>query len=84
MKFKDVVETRTISSGYYSESHNSINDEVNRFLSQGWIIIDTYTTCSDPQGLPTNQQIHYVLGITKRAKLLNEIKNNEIEYEFCF
>ncbi|WP_432406203.1 hypothetical protein [Wukongibacter sp. M2B1] len=84
MKFTDIVETRTISSTYYSESHNSINDEVNRFLNEGWIIIDTYTTCSNPKALPNNQQIHFVLGITKKARLLNEIKNNEIEYEFCF
>lgn len=84
MKFKDIVETRTISSSNYSDSHNLINDEVNKFLSQGWIIIETYTTCSNLKELPTNQQIHYVLGITKKAKLLNDIRNDEIEYEFCF
>lgn len=84
MKFKDVVETRTISSSYYTDSHNMINDEVNKLLGQGWIIIDTYTTCSNPQEVPNNQQIHYVLGITKKAKLINDIRNDEIEYEFCF
>ncbi len=80
MKYDDIIETKTISSGDYSKLPKLIDDEVNKLLDMGWIIIDTYTTSVDSQ----NEEIHYVLGITEKVKIHNCNRYDEPEYEFCF
>ena len=46
---KEIFETRTWA-------------EANRYLTNGWVLIDTYKTCYDPERLRSHQSFHYVLG----------------------
>lgn len=42
--------------------------EVNRYLASGWVLIETYKTCYDPQLFPNEQSVNYVLAWNKEGE----------------
>ena len=56
-------ETKIISTGYTRPGTQNAEDEVNRLFRQGWILLETYTTCySNSPPLTSQQEVHLVLG----------------------
>lgn len=43
--------------------------EVNEHLQQDWILLNTYTTCYEPEISKEHQILHYSLGLTATAKI---------------
>lgn len=37
---------------------------VNKYLENGWVLLDTYTKSYDPEIAPNDLNLHYVLGAT--------------------
>jgi hypothetical protein len=56
-------EVKIVSTGYTRPGSHNAEDEVNRLLTEGWQIIETYTTCySNSPPLTSQQEVHFVLG----------------------
>ena len=54
---------KIISTGYTRPGSHNAEDEVNRLLTEGWQLLETYTTCySNFPPLTTQQEVHFVLG----------------------
>ncbi len=56
-------EVKIITTGYTRPGAQNAENEVNRFLREGWILLETYTTCySNSSPLSSQQEVHFVLG----------------------
>ena len=56
-------EIRIITTGYTRPGAQNAESEVNRLLREGWILLETYTTCySNTPPLSSQQEVHFVLG----------------------
>ncbi len=56
-------EVKIITTGYTRPGAQNAEDEVNRHLQEGWMLIETYTTCySNTSPLSSQQEVHFVLG----------------------
>ncbi|NWF93180.1 MAG: hypothetical protein HXY46_09700 [Syntrophaceae bacterium] len=65
----DCVEVRIVTTGYTRPGAQNAEAEVNRLLKEGWILLETYTTCyGNTPPLSSQQEVHFVLG--KREKEL--------------
>jgi hypothetical protein len=59
-QFKEI---RIVSTGYTRPGHRTAEDEVNKLISEGWELLETYTTCySNTPPLTSQQEVHFVLG----------------------
>jgi len=59
----ELREIKIISTGYTRPGSHNAEDEVNRLLSEGWQVLETYITCySNFPPLTSQQEIHFVLG----------------------
>ena len=65
-EFKEV---KIISTGYTRPGIRNAEDEVNRLLKEGWVLLETYTTCyTNTPPLTSQQEVHLVLGRKKSAE----------------
>ncbi len=56
-------EIKIITTGYTRLGAQNAENDVNRFLREGWTLLETYTTCYGNSPLFSSQQeIHFVLG----------------------
>ena len=56
-------EVKIITTGYTRPGAQNAENEVNRFLREGWILLETYTSCySNSPPLSSQQEVHFVLG----------------------
>ncbi len=56
-------EIKIITTGYTRPGSQNAETEVNRFLREGWTLLETYTTCySNSPPLSSQQEVHFVLG----------------------
>jgi hypothetical protein len=56
-------EIRIITTGYTRPGAQNAESEVNRLLREGWMLLETYTTCySNTPPLSSQQEVHFVLG----------------------
>jgi len=56
-------EVKVITTGYTRPGAQNAENEVNRFLREGWVLLETYTTCySNSSPLSSQQEVHFVLG----------------------
>ncbi len=56
-------EVKVITTGYTRPGAQNAENEVNRFLREGWVLLDTYTTCySNSSPLSSQQEVYFVLG----------------------
>ncbi len=56
-------EIKIITTGYTRPGAQSAENEVNRFLREGWTLLETYTTCyGNSPPLSFQQEVHFVLG----------------------
>jgi hypothetical protein len=59
----EYTEIRIVTTGYTRPGAQNAETEVNRFLKEGWILLETYTTCySNTLPLSSQQEVHFVLG----------------------
>ena len=59
-EFKEI---KIFSTGYTRPGSHNAEEEVNRLLKEGWVLIETYTTCySNSPPLTSQQEAHFVLG----------------------
>ncbi len=64
-EFKEI---KIISTGYTRPGTHNAENEVNRLFGEGWVLLETYTTCySNTPPLTSQQEVHLVLG-RKEAK----------------
>jgi len=64
-EFKEI---KIISTGYTRPGTHNAESEVNRLFREGWVLLETYTTCySNTPPLTSQQEVHLVLG-RKEAK----------------
>ena len=56
-------EIKIIVTGYSRPGAQNAENEVNRFLREGWTLLETYTSCySNSPPLSSQQEVHFVLG----------------------
>jgi hypothetical protein len=56
-------EIKIITTGYTRPGAQNAENEVNRLLREGWVLIETYTTSySNTPPLSSQQEAHFVLG----------------------
>jgi hypothetical protein len=56
-------EIKIITTGYTRPGAQNAESEVNRLLREGWMLLETYTTCySNTPPLSSQQEVHFVLG----------------------
>ena len=56
-------EVKIITTGYTRLGAQNAESDVNRFLREGWTLLETYTTCYGNSPIFSSQQeIHFVLG----------------------
>ena len=56
-------QVKIITTGYTRPGAQNAENEVNRFLREGWTLLETYTTCySNSPPLSSQQEVHFVLG----------------------
>jgi hypothetical protein len=83
MKKEDVdltefVEIKIIVTGYTRPGAQNAENEVNRFLREGWTLLETYTSCySNSPPLSSQQEVHFVLG--KKGTLRSEQSVNALQ-----
>jgi len=59
-EFKEI---KIISTGYTRPGTHNAENEVNRLFREGWVLLETYTTCySNTPPLTSQQEVHLVLG----------------------
>lgn len=79
MEIKNFIEIREIAS--ISPTENTIQsaaNKVNELLSEGWYLINTYTTCYDAIIAKEQQTLHYVLGITYESKIAHSFSDEPV------
>jgi len=63
LDLSEFKEIKIISTGYTRPGTHNAEDEVNRLFREGWILLETYTTCySNTPPLTSQQEVHLVLG----------------------
>ena len=63
LDLSEFKEIKIISTGYTRPGTQNAEEEVNRLFRQGWILLETYTTCySNTPPLTSQQEAHLVLG----------------------
>ena len=61
--FTEFKEIKIISTGYTRPGSQNAEKEVNRLIREGWVLMETYTTCySNSPPLASQQEVHMVLG----------------------
>jgi hypothetical protein len=56
-------EIKIIATGYTRPGAQTTENEVNRLLQEGWMLLETYTTCySNTPPFSSQQEVHFVLG----------------------
>jgi hypothetical protein len=56
-------EIKIIATGYTRPGAQNAENEVNRLLQTGWVLLETYTTCySNTIPSSSQQEVHFVLG----------------------
>ena len=59
----ELNEVKIITTGYTRPGAQNAENEVNRLLREGWILLETYTTCySNTPPLSSQQEVHFVFG----------------------
>ena len=59
-QFKEI---KIVSTGYTRPGSRNAEEEVNKYLQEGWELLETYTTCySNSPPLTSQQEVHFVLG----------------------
>lgn len=54
--------------------HTRYEKDVNERLASGWRLLETFTTCYDPEVFYKHQGVHYVLG---RPRTIEPFNNEE-------
>jgi len=49
----------------------TLMNDVNKRLEHGWVLLDTYTNNYDPQAYPSENTIHYVLGLPENVEYID-------------
>ena len=63
LDLSEFKEIKIISTGYTRPGTHNAEDEVNRLFREGWVLLETYTTCySNTPPLTSQQEAHLVLG----------------------
>jgi len=63
MDLTEFNEVKIITTGYTRPGAQNAESEVNRLLREGWILLETYTTCySNTPPLSSQQEVHFVFG----------------------
>ena len=71
-------EIKIITTGYTRPGAQNAENEVNRFLREGWTLLETYTTCySNSPPLSSQQEVHFVLG--KKEVVQNKQAANALQ-----
>jgi hypothetical protein len=56
-------EIKIVATGYTRPGAQNAENEVNRLLQAGWVLLETYTTCyTNTPPFSSQQEIHFVLG----------------------
>jgi len=56
-------EIKIVSTGYTRPGAQNAENEVNRLLQTGWVLLETYTTCySNMPPASSQQEVHFVFG----------------------
>jgi len=56
-------EIKIIATGYTRPGAQNAENEVNRLLQTGWVLLETYTTCySNTPPFSSQQEVYFVLG----------------------
>jgi len=59
-QFKEI---KIVSTGYTRPGSRNAEEEVNKYLQEGWELLETYITCySNSPPLTSQQEVHFVLG----------------------
>ena len=59
----ELNEVKIITTGYTRPGAQNAENEVNRLLREGWILLETYTTCyGNTPPLSSQQEVHFVFG----------------------
>jgi hypothetical protein len=59
----ELNEVKIITTGYTRPGAQNAENEVNRLLREGWILLETYTTCySNTPPFSSQQEVHFVFG----------------------
>jgi len=65
-------EIRILTTGYTRPGAQSAESEVNRLLKEGWVLIESYTTCySNTPPLSSQQEVHFVLGKKEKKEVVH-------------
>jgi len=66
-------EIRIVTTGYTRPGAQNAENEVNRLLKEGWVLIETYTTCySNTPPLSSQQEVYFVLGKKEKEVVRQE------------
>jgi hypothetical protein len=66
----ELNEVKIITTGYTRPGAQNAENEVNRLLREGWILLETYTTCySNTPPLSSQQEVHFVFGKKEIVRL---------------
>jgi len=61
--FNQFKQIRIVSTGYTRPGSRNAEEEVNKYLQEGWELLETYITCySNSPPLTSQQEVHFVLG----------------------
>ena len=61
--FNQFKQIKIVSTGYTRPGSRNAEEEVNKYLQEGWELLETYTTCySNNPPLTSQQEVHFVLG----------------------
>ena len=75
MEFNEV---KIITTGYTRLGAQNAENDVNRFLREGWTLLETYTTCYGNSPIfSSHQEIHFVLG--KKETISPEQRGNALQ-----
>ena len=68
MDLTEFKEIKIVSTGYTRPGSQNVEKEVNRLIREGWVLMETYTTCySNTPPLASQQEVHMVLGRKESA-----------------
>ena len=63
ISLNDFKEIKIVSTGYTRPGSRNAEEEVNKYLQEGWELLETYITCySNSPPLTSQQEVHFVLG----------------------
>jgi hypothetical protein len=69
-------EIKIISTGYTRPGSHNAEEEANRLIKEGWVLLETYTTCyGNTPPLTSQQEVHLVLGRKKSVEQEEQQQN---------